>query len=261
MLNISILGCGWLGLPLAKDLMAHGYAVNGSTTSPGKLSALSEAGIRPFLINLSPSFTGDSRFFDADVLIINIPPRNREGMPDFHQRQLLSIRQALGTSPVSKVLFISSTAVYLNLNRTVTEADASSESLSRGGVPLVQMENIFKQASGLQTTVLRFGGLYGPDRHPGRFLAGKQQLAGAQNPVNMIHLEDCLGVIHAVIDQGLWGETFSACSPHRLTRKEFYTSAARELGLDPPTFSEEKMPYKEVSVEKLLAKTGYQFRY
>lgn len=30
--TVSILGCGWLGLPLAEQLLAEGYSVKGSTT-------------------------------------------------------------------------------------------------------------------------------------------------------------------------------------------------------------------------------------
>ena len=37
--KISILGCGWLGLPLAKSLLAKGYKIKGSTTSESKLEA------------------------------------------------------------------------------------------------------------------------------------------------------------------------------------------------------------------------------
>ena len=38
--SISILGCGWLGLPLARQLIKLGYSVKGSTTSPEKIQIL-----------------------------------------------------------------------------------------------------------------------------------------------------------------------------------------------------------------------------
>jgi glycerol-3-phosphate dehydrogenase len=52
-MTVSILGCGWYGLPLAKTLVAKGINVKGSTTSAGKLETLAETGIKPFLIDLS----------------------------------------------------------------------------------------------------------------------------------------------------------------------------------------------------------------
>ena len=52
MTKISILGCGWLGVPLAKALIGNGFSVKGSTTSTGKLLPLENIGIASFLIEL-----------------------------------------------------------------------------------------------------------------------------------------------------------------------------------------------------------------
>ena len=38
--TITILGCGWLGLPLAQTLVKEGYSVKGSTTTEDKLEVL-----------------------------------------------------------------------------------------------------------------------------------------------------------------------------------------------------------------------------
>lgn len=222
---------------------------------------MQEAGIQPYLLRLSPDFEGDPQFLDSEVLILNIPPRNRDGLPDYHQRQLVAVREQAVNAGISKVLFISSTAVYPNFNRVVTEEYADPESLSRGGIPLLKMEQLFTQTPDFKTTVLRFGGLYGPDRHPGRFLNGKSGLSGGSNPVNMIHLEDCLGVIEAILDQQVWGETFNACSPNHPSRKEFYEKAALEMGIDPPEFSGEPAGFKKVSSDKLLKMLSYTFRH
>lgn len=53
MKQISILGCGWLGFPLAKSLLEKGFSINGSTTSVEKIAVLEKAGIHPFLVSLS----------------------------------------------------------------------------------------------------------------------------------------------------------------------------------------------------------------
>jgi 3-hydroxyisobutyrate dehydrogenase-like beta-hydroxyacid dehydrogenase len=53
MKQISILGCGWLGMPLAKSLLEKGFSVKGSTTSFEKISAIESNGIQPFQIELS----------------------------------------------------------------------------------------------------------------------------------------------------------------------------------------------------------------
>lgn len=261
MQSISILGCGWLGLPLGKHLAKAGYEIKGSTTHADKIPLLEKAEIKPFLLAFAPHLIGDAgEFFESEILLINLPPRNKDRIEDFHENQLKVISE-LATGKVKKVLFISSTAVYPSNNSEVFESDASLNCLSRGGVPLLQMEHLFSQDSGFETTVIRFGGLYGPDRHPGRFLAGKKDMAGANNPVNMIHQEDCIGVIQTILEQNQWGEVFNACSPLEETRQLFYEKAAKELGVEAPTFSNESARFKKVNADKLVEKTGYQFKY
>ena len=75
--------------------------------------------------------------------------------------------------------------------------DAEMDCLTRAGISLLEMEQLFTQNNQFEAAVIRFGGLYGPGRHPGNFLARKKELAGASNPVNMIHLEDCIGIAKA----------------------------------------------------------------
>ena len=52
MKQISILGCGWLGLPLAKSLLEKGFSVKGSTTSLEKISVIENSGIDAFHIEM-----------------------------------------------------------------------------------------------------------------------------------------------------------------------------------------------------------------
>ena len=54
--KIAILGCGWLGLPLAKKLISKNFIVRGSTTSKDKISVLENENIEPFLITLDKEF-------------------------------------------------------------------------------------------------------------------------------------------------------------------------------------------------------------
>ena len=79
--HISIIGCGWLGLPLAKQLTEKGYVVKGSTTSVEKLSLLKNYGIEPYLISIDEeNIEGDmANCLDAsEIAIINIPPGLRK---------------------------------------------------------------------------------------------------------------------------------------------------------------------------------------
>lgn len=52
-LRINILGCGWLGLPLACSWIQAGTRVYGSPTSLDKMRDFKALGIRTFLIDFS----------------------------------------------------------------------------------------------------------------------------------------------------------------------------------------------------------------
>ena len=51
--KIGVLGCGWLGFPLAKDLIKQGFKVKGSTTNKEKIKSLEKENIDPCLLYTS----------------------------------------------------------------------------------------------------------------------------------------------------------------------------------------------------------------
>ncbi len=256
--TISIFGCGWLGLPLAQQFDKKDFEVKGSTTSQDKYERLSKQGIIPHLIKGVQSIEEHKDFFQSDFLIINIPPRDEPNQPKSHFEMMLAVSTLIADH--TKVIFVSSTAVYPSLNKTVTESDASYDCNSRGGVGLLEIEDLLRNTKA-DTTVIRFGGLYGPDRNPAKFIKNKAQLAGKNNPVNMIHLDDCISIIQTTIEQKQWNETFNACSPNLGTRQSFYQQACLELNLPSPLFSDEVLDFKKVNSDKLMTQLNYLFKH
>lgn len=277
--TISILGCGWLGLPLGESLARHGFRVKGSSTSPGRLDAIRGAGIEPFLLSLDPELSGDrpEEFLEADVLVVNIPPgRRREDVETYHPRQIRALVAAIERarerrggdvrSDVPFVIFVSSTSVYPDRVGIVREDDAGDSLVSTpptaSGRALLAAESILRNNPAFQTSVVRFGGLIGGDRNPARFLAGKRDVADPDAPVNLIHRDDCIGLLMRLIEKNIRGETFNACCDVHPTKREFYTAEAKKLGLPPPTFVEGSAGSaggKIVSSEKIKRVLGYEF--
>ncbi|MCR5889828.1 NAD(P)H-binding protein [Hymenobacter sp. J193] len=260
--TIAVLGCGWLGLPLAEALVAAGYAVRGSTTSPGKLPTLAAAGIQPTLLRLTPELAADALALTAllrgaDTLVLNVPPRASSGIP--YLDVLWPVAAAVQQHGVRQVLFVSSTGVYPDVNHPLTEADALAT--AEAASPLLQAEYLFTQLPGIRTTVVRMAGLVGPGRPPGRFLAGRQAVAQGSAPVNLIHLTDCVGALLAILQQQHWGYTLNASAAQHPLRREFYPAAARSLGLEPPTFLPEEAGGKTINSAQLRQLTGYIFQH
>ncbi|MDP5122171.1 MAG: SDR family NAD(P)-dependent oxidoreductase, partial [Spirosomaceae bacterium] len=259
-MTISILGCGWLGLPLAKSLVSKGFTVKGSTTSEGKIKELKAAKIQPFLLKLEPKIEGENvdEFFNSELLFINIPPGLRVNSADYYTQQLQSLMKAVNTSTVQKIIFISTTSVYSELNREVTEIDADQEH------PLYKAEQFITQnAQNKQVTILRCGGLMGYERIPAKYFAGKKGLTTGDIRVNYVHRDDVIGIVEMIIEKEIYGETFNVVAPEHPTRKEVYEKACLEHNYEIPEFVTPKEPhdFKVISPKKLLGFTDYKFKY
>ena len=268
--TVSILGCGWLGQPLGAHLAAQGYRVKGSTTTPEKQDALRQDGIAPYVIQLDPTLDGTDPgdFFAADILFLNVPPpRGHDDLRAYHLAQIRAARDAAVAGGIGWVIFASSTGVYPRVAGVVTEDDAPADPaqvdapMRATGAVLLAAERLLQNTAALDTTVLRFAGLYGGDRQPGRYLAGRTGVSGGDAPVNLIHLDDCIGIGTAVIEQDARNEVFNAASDEHPTRRAFYTHEAQRLGLEPPTFGGNGGSNKTVSNARLKECLGYTFRH
>lgn len=262
MKTISILGCGWLGFPLAEKLLADGIQVKGSVTTRSKLKKLSAAGIEPYCLSLDEEKVQlkDPRFFDTDLVIVAIPPRRVDFIETIFPAQIKQLVRLLEEHRVPRVLFISSTSVYNELGGKATEEDVLLPE-KPSGKALVMAELLLTQNRNFKTTVLRFGGLIGADRNPARFLSRKVDAVSGTKPVNLIHQDDCIGIILKIINQEVWGETFNACCPAHPTRQDFYERASKVSGIPAPEFSGEKVPFKLVDSSKLIHVLNYEFKY
>lgn len=242
--TISILGCGWLGTPLAQHLLEKEYSIKGSTTSKDKLAALSEMGIESFLLKIGASEGSWSGFLDTDILVINVPSKSIQNFG-----QLL---EKIRSSRVSRIIFVSSTSVYTATEGIVTESDET-------GGPLWEIEKLFALAPDLQVTILRMGGLIDDRRHPGHFFSGGRSIRSAQQPVNLVHLRDAVGCIDAVITKAAWGKVYNVCAGSHPDKAAYYSRAARAVGNPVPPIERTDVQGKVVSSALIRAELGYEY--
>ena len=262
MQKVSILGCGWLGIPLAKALLKKGLSVKGSTTSVEKISLLKSFGVEPHLISIeSTEIKGDLVSFleGSSMLIIDIPPKLRGISTENFVAKINYIIPFIEKAGIKKVVFVSSTSVYSDENKLVTEETIANPD-TESGKQLVACEQLLQNNSHFETTVLRFGGLIGEDRNPIRFLAGRNNIENPNAPINLIHQEDCIGIILKIIQSNCWGETFNAVAPFHPSREDYYTQKAKEYNLELPIFAASKPSIgKTILSDKLEKVLNYQF--
>jgi nucleoside-diphosphate-sugar epimerase len=234
--SISILGSGWLGLPLAIDL-SQTYNIKLSTRTEEKKVSLEAKDINTFLLDIDTDYVPQeiNEFLQSDILIINIPSKNIDGF-----KKLL---EYIEHSNIKRIIFISSTSVCNN--------DTS---------PLKTIEVLF-QNTDIQTTILRFGGLFGYSRNPANFFKNGRTVKNPYAPVNMIHRDDCISIIEEIIRQDIFDEVFNCCSPSHPSKKEFYTYCAVSSALEIPIFDTlvDESTYKVVNSDKLISRLNYKF--
>ncbi len=220
-----------------------------STRQVEKQSIFSDEGFDVYQIDIETP-ADFSQFLDADTLIINITNKNNAAFEQF-------INQ-IENSPIKQVLFISSSSVYQNTNDWVKEEHQFENEDSI----LWQIESLFRQSSHFATSIIRFSGLIGPERHPGRFFRHGKQVQQADAPVNLIHLDDCIGIIEQVLKQNVWGEVLNGCADTHPSKKQFYRHAAELLKQPVPDFNQgNASSYKIVSNDKVKSLLSYQFQY
>lgn len=255
-------------MPLAIALLKNGFKVKGSTTSEEKITVLEKNGIHPFLISLSEEqIHGDTPEFieNSSILIIDIPPKLRGKVAENFVAKIRNLIPFIKKSSIQKILFISSTVVYADDNSIITEETIPNPT-TKSGKQLLEVEQLLSNNTNFQTVILRFGGLIGEDRHPIHFLTGRKDIENPNAPINLIHQNDCIGIVEKILEQiqndkFVWNETFNAVAPFHPSRKEYYTRKAIDLNLPLPEFEENKESFgKIISSDKVEKVLNYKFK-
>lgn len=262
--KVSIIGLGWIGLPLARFLKKKGISCIGSSTSLEKACNLQQEGINAIQFELIPYPTGNGfhALFQAEVLIINIPPRSKTQNGSFYHEQLKFLKNLIENSPIKKVLFISSTGIYPMMDCTDEYTEQYPIDISNTGSPdLLKAEQILSKKENYDITIIRFGGLMGEDRIPGKYFSGKDMIAG-HTRVNFIHRQDAVRIMQWVIQHELWNETFNAVAPLHPLRRAIYEKNTMDMGIAPPnSYQQGKEGLNRLISSEKIIKTGFQFLY
>jgi len=231
--TVSIIGCGWLGLPLAEKLINEGFSVNGTTSTAQKIPLFQQKKINPFLLKFeSVKLELPTEFLaNSDALIITIPPTGFSIVAYaelFEQLIELSLQ-----NNIKSVIYTSSTSVYGNVSGEVTEeTEVKPDTVSAQAI--VAVEKLLTNCTDLNSSILRLGGLSGEGRNPGNFFRNSSEMPNANHAVNMVHAHDCIEIIARIIATENFSGIYNVCSPEHPTRAEFYTEAIAKMGKPVP---------------------------
>ena len=173
-------------------------------------------------------------FYACDVLVIAIPPSDT--YVDVIEDALFSV--SLNEAIDTQIILLSSISFY-DGKRSIVEAEALLK---------IKDEN---------SVILRLGGLMGYDRIAGKYTAGKSV---KDAPTHYVHRDDVVGIIEAIIEQGIRNKIFNVVAPVQSTKKEIYTQNSKQFGFEETHFEGTAENTKVLSPDILCEVLGYTFK-
>jgi nucleoside-diphosphate-sugar epimerase len=246
---ISIFGCGWIGLPLAKVLIEKGYSVKGSTTTKEKTPLLSDLGIIPFLIDFKEEEIPEA-MLQSDIWVIAFPPQSRKTDSTWYWQAIEKLSDLANQHKVKKIIMLSSTSVYPDVPNTVSE-DMELTEENCGNLSIIKAENALLKLENTALCILRLGGLAGYDRIMSRHFAGKEGLVGGKHPTNLVHRDDVLQVIVHMVEKEFGKELYNVCCIEHPTREELYTYDCKRMHWPLPVFVQDEEVGKTICSKKI----------
>lgn len=266
MKKVSIIGLGWLGMPLALALNQRGWQVQGTKTTDDGILTARRCQIDATKLIASPNLECDveelEQLMTADVVVITLPASHSYPQGEHYVQSVQNIVDSALAYGVKRVIFTSSTSVYGEQQGEVSEL-TPVQPVTATAKRLVELEQWLHELPGLEVDILRLAGLVGPDRHPGRFLAGKQGVKQGNHRVNLVHLDDVVSVITLLLTGTARQRVFNLAAPQHPRRDEFYPQVAKQLGLVPPSFTRENTDGdgKLVNGQAICSQLGFTYQY
>ena len=275
-MRVLIVGCGFVGLPLGRELARQGHQVYGLRRSVNADGELKAAGITPLHADITKPGTLSSLPCNFEW-VANCAASGGGGVDDYRRLYLDGTRNLidwLGGSPPQKYVYTSSTSVYGQDDGSVVAESSPTTPPTETGHVLIETENLLQAAAtrNIPAVILRVAGIYGPGRGYWfkQFLKDAAQIEGhGERFLNMIHRDDVVGCIIAALENGKPGEIYNAVDDEPVSQLDCFTWLAGQLkkAMPPSVPADANSARKRGTTNKrvlnlrLKQELGYQFKY
>lgn len=239
--RVAILGCGYVGVHLARRLSRDGVDVLGTTRTPRRFAEIEQAGARAILADaMEPGSLPQLVEWEPHAVFDLVPPQ-QIGDDRYTTWGTRNIAQAFSEARLEALVYLSSTSVYGARSGELTDESTPVAPSSPLGVARAECENLyleFHRSAGLPVRICRAPGIYGPGRTLRQRLetGAYRRLADEDLSVSRIHVEDLAEALVAAWLRGTDGETYLLCDDEPVTSQEYAELTASLLALPlPPT--------------------------
>lgn len=284
--SVGIIGCGWLGRSLAERLKQQDIDVFATRSNEMNIKSLQSNGIQSDVLCLpaEQSTLNQHPVFNQNYVVIAITPQFRRGRIDYAEKIQQLVIAAQNNQHVKKIILVSTTSAYNGLFGEVDETTELNESADNVALIKKAEQTVLgfnKQRKGDEdqssfvklASVLRLSGLVGPSRHPANFLKHGRMFNNPEARVNLIHQDDAVGLILALLNNTGFSGIVNGVSKTNATKAQYYSAAARAIGIPEPCFNTDSSftnqskshcaskPSKVVSGKKARTQLKYSFVY
>ncbi|WPJ98008.1 NAD-dependent epimerase/dehydratase family protein [Coraliomargarita algicola] len=266
--SVIIFGCGYVGTALARHLIQQGVRVGALTRNAEQAAGLRALGLEEVIEAELDSAEWHGQVRGRYQAVVNCVSSAGGGLAGYRKSYLAGQQSILDwarSQSIGSYVYTSSTSVYPQDGGATVDESADTRAAPPTGQVLLESEALFAEAAFLPNWyVLRLAGIYGPGRHYllDQIRDGAGEIPGRGDyALNMIHLEDIVAAICAVISGGAPAGIYNIADDGPATKAEVLTYLAKALGLSSPVFNPEnvserlkrrggRMPHRLISNKK-----------
>lgn len=264
MQRLLIVGAGYVGMALLKELQTKPYEISITTTSPERVNELKQFCKRVLLLKQDGQNDLEAYIEDCDCLIILVASKHTQTYEETYLNTAKRISASLKnrTKPLH-LIYTSSTSVCDGAQYEPVTEETPLNPLSENAKLLLETENVYLKSSAT-SCILRLGGIYGPKRElidRARRFSGVEMQGNGDKPTNNIHLEDIVSALLFSIQNSLFG-IYHLVSDDHLSRRELYDTLCASRNLPRPLWNSESKRERgcEVSNQK-IKDCGFTFKH
>ena len=266
-MKIAIIGCGYVGMAIARRWSQEGHTVTATTTTPSRLSELEEVAKRGVVIKGNDLDALLEILPGQEVVLLSMGDRSRTKFKETYLETAKTLVDILKQAPtVKQVIYTSSYSIYGN--QQGNWADENSEVMPGNDNDKILYETEQALLAAItplrRVCVFRLGGIYGPGRSLEKIFS---PLAGITRPgaggyfTNWIHLDDIVGALEFARAKELQG-VYNLVSDVPVIGRELVTAVCDRYNLTPvswdPSAPETRTLNVRVSNQK-LKDAGFEF--
>ena len=253
-----VFGCGYLGSRIAARWIAAGHRVAALTRT--RADVLRAIGVEPI--------TGDVldraalRTLPSAATVVYAVGLDRAAGKSMREVYVEGLANVLDTlPPCGRFIYVSSTSVYAQTDEGFVTETSATDPIEEAGQVVLEAERLLR-AKRPDAIVLRFAGIYGPDRllRKQAILKGEPLVNDADKWLNLVHVTDGAAAVLRAESQGAPGETYNIADGTPVSRRDFYTLLAELLQGPPARFDHRPEPLaanRRIDVSKARTALGW----